>query len=117
MRNFRERRIGLVAGGCPLLNTAIDSDDGNRQLRAKALASLLDGFQAIANEGKRRGEVRSGVDCARLATPIVSTLEGSLMLCGLEKTGAPLELAVEHLENHLDANVRVPESRKRAVRP
>jgi len=28
VRNFRDRRTGLVPGGCPLLNTAIDSDDG-----------------------------------------------------------------------------------------
>jgi hypothetical protein len=24
VRNFRDRRTGLVPGGCPLLNTAID---------------------------------------------------------------------------------------------
>src|SRR6266851_9984342 len=35
VRNFRDRRAGLVPGGCPLLNTAIDSDDGNPQLRRK----------------------------------------------------------------------------------
>jgi TetR/AcrR family transcriptional repressor of nem operon len=45
VRNFWERRAGLVPGGCPLLNTAIDSDDGNPQLRDKArraLSSWLD---------------------------------------------------------------------------
>ena len=26
VRNFRDRRTGLVPGGCPLLNTAIDGD-------------------------------------------------------------------------------------------
>src|ERR1700683_2440364 len=31
--NFRARRAGLVRGGCPLLNTSIDSDDGNLVLR------------------------------------------------------------------------------------
>src|SRR5215470_11002733 len=40
VRNFRDRRSGLVPGGCPLLNTAIDSDDGNPQLRAKARQAL-----------------------------------------------------------------------------
>jgi hypothetical protein len=45
VRNFRDRRTGLVPGGCPLLNAAIDCDDGNPQLRAKArqaLSSWLD---------------------------------------------------------------------------
>src|SRR5881398_1603950 len=71
VRNFRDRRAGLVPGGCPLLNTAIDSDDGNPQLRAKArqaLSSLLDRLQSIAEEGRRRGEVRANVDSAKLAT-------------------------------------------------
>src|SRR3979490_241327 len=78
VRNFRDRRTGLVPGGCPLLNTAIDSDDGNPQLRAKArqaLNSLLDRLQSIAEEGRRRGEVRANVDSTKLATLIASTLE------------------------------------------
>src|SRR5260370_32361658 len=61
VRNFRDRRTGLGPGGCPLLNTAIDSDDGNPQLSAKArqaLSSLLDRLQSIAEEGQRRDEAR-----------------------------------------------------------
>jgi len=88
VRNFRDRRTGLVPGGCPLLNTAIDSDDGNPKLRAKArqaLSSLLDGLQSIAEEGQRRGEVRADVDSVKLATLIASTLEGSIMVSRLQK--------------------------------
>src|ERR1700740_3666634 len=75
VRNFRDRRSGAVPGGCPLLNTAIDSDDGNPQLRAKArqaLSSLLDRLQSIAEEGQRRGEVRGDVDSAKLA-PLIGS--------------------------------------------
>src|SRR6516225_7765625 len=39
VRNFWDRRAGLVSGGCPLLNTAIESNDGNPQLREKARRS------------------------------------------------------------------------------
>src|SRR5215472_6027335 len=56
LRNFRERRYGLVSGGCPLLNTAIESDDGNPQLRNKArhaLRSWLDRLQTIVREGQQ----------------------------------------------------------------
>jgi len=80
VRNFRDRRAVVVPGGCPLLNTAVDSDDGNPKLRAKArqaLSSWLDRLQSIAEEGQRRGEVRSDVDSEKLATLIASTLEGS----------------------------------------
>src|SRR6202034_4109484 len=58
VRNFRDRRAGLVPGGCPLLNTAIDSDDSNPKLRTKArqaLTSWLGRMESIAEEGQRRG--------------------------------------------------------------
>jgi TetR/AcrR family transcriptional regulator, transcriptional repressor for nem operon len=114
VRNFRDRRTGLVPGGCPLLNTAIDSDDGNRQLRAKArqaLSSWLDRMQSITEEGQRRGEVRADVDSAKLATLIASTLEGSLMVSRLQKKEQPRDLAVRHLEEYLETKVRARKSK------
>jgi TetR/AcrR family transcriptional regulator, transcriptional repressor for nem operon len=109
VRNFRDRRTGLVPGGCPLLNTAVDSDDGNPQLRAKArqaLSSWLDRMQAIAEDGKRRGEIRSDVDSGKLATLIASTLEGSHMVSRLQKKVEPRDLAVRHLEEYLETRAR-----------
>jgi len=109
VRNFRDRRAGLVPGGCPLLNTAIDSDDGNPRLRAKArraLTWLLDHLQSIAEEGRKRSEVRSDVDSAKLATLIASTLEGSLMVSRLQRKDEPLDLACHHLEEYLETKVR-----------
>jgi len=114
VRNFRDRRTGLVPGGCPLLNTAIDSDDGNPQLRAKArqaLSSWLDRLQAIGEEGKRRGEVRSDVDSAKLAMLIVSTLEGSFMIRRLQKKDGPLDLACDHLEEYLETKIRARQAK------
>src|SRR5580704_8674029 len=120
VRNFRDRRTGLVPGGCPLLNTAIDSDDGNPQLRAKArqaLSSLLDRLQSIADEGQRRGEVRADVDSAKLAALIASTLEGSIMVSRLQKKDEPRDLAVRHLEEYLETRVRVRKSKAGADKP
>ena len=114
VRNFRDRRTGLVPGGCPLLNTAIDSDDGNPQLRAKARRALswwLNRLQSIAEQGQQRGEVRSEVDPAKLATLMVSTLEGSLMVSRLQRNRDPLDLACHHLEEYLETKVRVPRAK------
>jgi TetR/AcrR family transcriptional repressor of nem operon len=93
----------------PLLNTAIDCDDGNPQLRAKArraLSSWLDRLQSIAEEGQRRREVRSDVDAEKLAILIASTLEGSLMVSRLQRRDEPLDLACRHLEEYLETKVR-----------
>ena len=119
VRNFRDRRAGLVPGGCPLLNTAIDSDDGNPQLRARArraLSSWLDRLRSIAEEGRRRGEVRSDVDSEELATLIVSMLEGSLMVSRLERKDGPLDLVSRYLEEYLETKVRTQEPKTRGHR-
>ncbi|SRR5712691_7445025 len=117
VRNFRDRRTGLVRGGCPLLNTAIDSDDAHPGMRKKArraLDSWLDRLESIVGEGKRRGEVRSAIDSEELATLIVNTLEGGLMVSRLQRRDDALDLACRHLEEYLETDVRAKESKKRA---
>ncbi|HVH70063.1 MAG TPA: TetR/AcrR family transcriptional regulator [Candidatus Dormibacteraeota bacterium] len=117
VRNFRDRRAGLVPGGCPLLNTAIDSDDGNPQLREKArraLGSWLERLQSVIEEGRRRGEIRGDVDSSELATLIVSTLEGSLMMSRLQRKEDPRNWACRHLEEYLETNVRVKQFKGKA---
>jgi len=112
--NFRDRRTGLVPGGCPLLNTACDADDSNSELRAKARQALgewLNRLQSIVEEGQRRGDVLRNVDSEKLAALIVSTLEGSLALSRLQKSLEPLDVACAHLSEYLDTKVRAPQTR------
>jgi TetR/AcrR family transcriptional regulator, transcriptional repressor for nem operon len=114
VRNFRHRRTALVAGGCPLLNTAIDSDDGNPQLRMRARRAFSlwrERLYSIAEEGKHQNEVRAGLDSAQLATLIVSTLEGGLMVSRLERKDDALDLACHHLEEYLETKVRARQSK------
>jgi TetR/AcrR family transcriptional regulator, transcriptional repressor for nem operon len=114
VRNFWERRAGLVRGGCPLLNTAIDSDDGNPQLRAKArqaLKSWLQRLRAIIEEGQRRREIRGDIDSVELATLIVSTLEGSLMVSRLQRKDDSRDWATRHLQEYLETKVRAGQAK------
>src|ERR1700676_1183856 len=116
VRNFRDRRAGVIPGGCPLLNTAVDSDDGNPQLRAKArqaLSSWLDRLQAIAEEGKRRREAPPDVESAPSALLIVSTLEGSFIVRRLQNNDGPLDLACLHLEEYFETKVRARQPQTR----
>ena len=117
MWNFRDRRAGLVQGGCPLLNMATDSDDGKPELRAKArraFNSWLGRLRSIVDEGQARGEIRPGVDSKELATLIVTSLEGGLMLERLQKNPEPLNIACRHLEEYLETSIR---SKKSSAQP
>ena len=114
VRNFWDRRAGLVPGGCPLLNTAIDSDDGNPQLREKARRALgcwLERLRAIIEEGQRRREIRGDIDSAELTTMIVSTLEGSLMVSRLQRRDEVRDWASHHLEEYLETKVRAGQAK------
>jgi len=116
VRNFRDRRAGLVPGGCPLLNTAIDSDDAHPPLRRRARRALdywLDRLESIAEEGKRKGEIRSAVDAEELATLIVNTLEGGLMVSRLQRRDDALDLACRHLQQYLETNIRAKNAKSR----
>ena len=103
--NFVEKRGGLVPGGCPVLNTAIDSDDGNPALRdqvRKALARWMERIQKIVASGIERGEIRKGADPGETATVIISTLEGALMIARLDRSSHALNTAREHLVTYLE---------------
>ena len=105
--NFIEYR-SPVAGGCPILNTAIDADDGNTVLRArvsKALRSWVARLQSIVKQAAERGEIRSGVDQKAVATLIVAALEGALMMSRLERNDYALRRVQQHLSRYLETEV------------
>jgi TetR/AcrR family transcriptional regulator, transcriptional repressor for nem operon len=117
VRNFRDRRAGLVPGGCPLLNTAIDADNGNFILRRRAkraLAAWLGHIRSIVEHGKESREIRANVDSATVAATVVSTLEGSLMIGRLQRSDQSIDQACRHLERYLETELRAPhvESRR-----
>jgi len=112
--NFVEHR-SPVAGGCPILNTATDADDGNTVLRArvaKALRSWVARLQTIVQQAKERGETRASVDSKTVATLIVASLEGALMMSRLERNDDPLRRVQQHLNRYLETEVSAPERRR-----
>jgi TetR/AcrR family transcriptional repressor of nem operon len=107
--NFVERR-GIIPGGCPLLNTAIDADDGNSVLRErarKALRGWRSYLTAVITAGVKAGEIRAGIDANKLATLIISSLEGAIMLYRLERSEDALRAVQAHLDSHLETEVRL----------
>jgi TetR/AcrR family transcriptional regulator, transcriptional repressor for nem operon len=76
-----------VAGGCPLLNTAVDADDGNATLRRlvrKAFADWRRRVGELVTQGVAAGEIRQDADPARVADTIIAALEGGLVLSRLD---------------------------------
>ena len=99
-----------VPGGCPVLNTAIEADDGNPPLRERARAAWRDWRDALAEivaAGLKRKEIRPDVNAKEVATLIISSLEGALVIARLEGNKEALLTAQSHLERYLETQVSV----------
>jgi TetR/AcrR family transcriptional regulator, transcriptional repressor for nem operon len=98
-----------VPGGCPLMNTAIENDDGNPLLRdraRRAMDALWALIERILRQGKERGEVHPDTDTAELATVVIGMGEGSLMLSQLYGDPGPINKTVLFLRRYLEEKVR-----------
>ena len=97
------------AGGCPLLNAAMDADDGNPLLYQKAQKALngwIAFLREIIEQGQMSGELSPSVEPEALSTLIISMLEGAFFTSRLQKSKAPLKIAQKHLDRYLDQAVR-----------
>lgn len=95
-----------VPGGCPIVNTAVESDDTHPALRERARKAMDDWHRlvgAIVKEGKQRGVIDAHTDPYALATLMTASLEGALILSRLFGDTAHMRRTVEHLDRHLES--------------
>jgi TetR/AcrR family transcriptional repressor of nem operon len=114
VENFVEKRSGLVPGGCPLLNMAVEADDGNALLRArarKALQAWTARLSKVVSEGIKKREIHPGISPLKLSQRIIGSLEGALLISRLTGNDAPLQEVCEDLHAYLEQNVRAPRER------
>ncbi|MBW4620533.1 MAG: TetR/AcrR family transcriptional regulator [Cyanosarcina radialis HA8281-LM2] len=101
----------LLQGGCPILNTAVESDDTHPALRQRAQLAM-DGWrsviQRIVNKGIQRGELHSTVDPDTVATISIATIEGAVMLGKLYGDPIYVERALNHLKNYVQNQLATP---------
>src|SRR5271170_1408819 len=101
-------RSGFL-GGCPLLNTAVDSANENPVLRER-VRGALHGWQRmlgeIVEDGMSAGTVWPDVDACKLANLIIGSVEGAMLIGRIERTDQALWDALEHLNEYLETKVR-----------
>jgi len=70
-------------GGCPVLNTAVESDDTHPELRKKASAAITawkNKIVSLIEKGKKDKEFRHSVNAEEVALTMVATIEGGIMV-------------------------------------
>lgn len=100
---------GLVSdpffrGGCPVLNTAVDSDDTHPALMLRARGAMDKWYGLvgeIVTEGLNTGQLGSSADASMVATVLIGSLEGAVMLTKLYHDGSYMQRTVEHLAQYI----------------
>ncbi len=72
-----------IEGGCPIVNSAVESDDANPLLREKvkeAMQTVQAGLIRVVERGQRRGEFRPEVDPEQAAVAIIAQIDGGIVI-------------------------------------
>lgn len=97
-----------IKGGCPLLNTAIESDDTHPALRERAQQGMNSWRKLIClviEKGITRGEIRAGVDADEVATIIIANLEGAMMMSKLYGDSIYMQRVINHLNQYISSQL------------
>jgi TetR/AcrR family transcriptional regulator, transcriptional repressor for nem operon len=93
-------------GGCPILNTAVDSDDTHPLLLDEARRALIEWEERIVglvDLGKKTGEFRPGADACAFAANFIALIEGGTLLAKTLDDRKYLERSVGAIDLLIDA--------------
>ena len=102
LRNYADP---VVEGGCIVFNTALEADDAQPALKARAQAAMRDLLRFIVlqvRRGQRSGEIRADIDPQAVATILISLYEGALGLSKLFDDATHIQRAQAHMMAYID---------------
>jgi len=96
----------FVKGGCPILNTAVESDDTHPALRERArraMSGWLDLVAQALRTGCAAGQFRADLDVTAVASTIVAALEGGILLAKLYREPPRMRAVIDQVSSYVDA--------------
>jgi AcrR family transcriptional regulator len=100
----------FIAGGCPILNTAVDADDTHPALRERARSAMDVWLRLVAEAleaGDAAGQFRPGLDVTAVAGTIVAALEGGILLARLYRDAGWMHAVIGQMSGYVDS-LRTP---------
>lgn len=89
-------------GGCPLINSAVESDDANPVLRQQAfgmLVNLKSSLRRVLERAIKKNQIKANTDIDQIVHVFIATLEGSMMISKLERNNHALSTSIDFLRN------------------
>jgi TetR/AcrR family transcriptional repressor of nem operon len=98
-------------GGCPMGSLAVALSEAGEQSRQQ-VAHVLERWQVVIEGGLQRlrggGDLPADCDTTRLATAVLASLQGGLMLAQVHRDAAPLAAALDTMVAHIEALAATP---------
>lgn len=94
----------FISGGCPIFNTAVESDDNYPVMKKKVGKVLRIGQEelvALLQEGIQIGEFSKDLDPAVFAFKMVAAIEGGIVMCRVMETAKPMQGLLKSLKMEL----------------
>jgi AcrR family transcriptional regulator len=95
-----------IAGGCPVLNFAVESDDGCPVIKDKIKTAVQNSLQLISGiikKGKAAKEFSSNFNADEFALKMFSTLEGGIMICRVSNSNVHMKTLINSLKSEIDS--------------
>jgi AcrR family transcriptional regulator len=108
-----------MAGGCPIMNTAIETDHAHPPLRKQAQHAMSEWHglvTRIVEAGLLVGEIRQGVVAKDVATAFIACIEGGVMLTQLYGDPSYLNALRQHLATYVEHELRNGKTARSGVR-
>lgn len=95
----------FISGGCPIFNTAVESDDNYPVMKKKVAKVLRMGQEELTSllqEGIQIGEFSKDLDPAVFAFKMVAAIEGGIVMCRVMETAKPMQGLLKSLKMELE---------------
>lgn len=104
LRNFSDTKF--PKGGCPVLNTAVDSDDTHPLLKQQTIFAFNKWKEVIINllkDGIESNEFSAGINKEQIAITILALLEGGIMIRKLTSNQTYVDGVTSSLREYIEA--------------
>ncbi|MFH6996615.1 TetR/AcrR family transcriptional regulator [Flavobacterium sp. FlaQc-57] len=95
----------FISGGCPIFNTAVESDDNYPVMKKKVAKVLRTGQEELTSllqEGIQIGEFSKDLDPVVFAFKMVAAIEGGIVMCRVMETAKPMQGLLKSLKMELE---------------
>lgn len=98
-------KMPFPSGGCPILNTATESDDTHPELKAKASAAIIswkNSLVRLIEKGIEKKEIKEDTNSEQTALSIIALLEGAIMITKLTGKTNYKKILMQSVAEHIE---------------